>query len=283
MNRMFIAGNVALTATPATIAAISAASKIAPGALAFYNVETGAVIKDTASVGSPKEVVMMLGGTDYSKQIQFDVKGFKYNKVTDATNTLTTIKVSGAALVVGTEYTLIFTNPDAVQGQQYRRQVSVLVTAADTYATIGAKVVSVLSKSFPITLSASDATSMTFTTSEPTVDFNIKGADGFTGATVAKTSTSRIALGSKEGLKLLWEKNRGGEGINSTDPNGIQLWTDPTFTGTAVVYALEFTKARTFTSVGENNVRNKVYLVVPTGATCIAALDQVLTGLAALA
>lgn len=287
MERLLFAGNVALATTPATLAAVSAATGITEGAVALYDHE-GAIISKALTKNIPMFTLFVGGGAFANKSkyanivSNIDTRRFSYVKSVYAAGTKFSAEVTVPTPVVGKDYTLTMAKAHTVLNERYKWSASERAREGDTADIIAKKLGNQLkslgkNEGFTATVSAAKIT----VTGIDYEAWNLIAGDSMFGATIAPTTKAKKPINDDAALKELQIRCIGAEGINSTSNDARKLYTLPEFSnaGGWTVYTLTFYPHRDLRSGSTENVKTIIHLAIPTEAKQIATLDTILASI----
>lgn len=281
MERLLFAGNVALAATPATLAAVDAAG-ITEGAVALYDNE-GAIISKALTKNIPMFTLFVGGGafannSKYSNIVSdIDTRRFSYVKSVYAAGTKFSAEVTVPTPVVGKDYTLTMAKAHTVLNERYKWSASERAREGDTAAIIAKKLSTQLNslgknEGFTANVAAAKIT-VTGTDYEA---WNLIAGDSLFGVNITTTKAVK-PINDDAALKELQIRCIGGEGINSTSNDARKLYTLPEFSnaGGWTVFTLTFYPHRDLRSGSTENVKTIIHLAIPTEAGQIATLEKI--------
>lgn len=285
MERLLFAGNVALSTTPATLAAVNAAG-IAEGAVALYDNE-GAIISKALTKNIPMFTLFVGGGafankSEYTNIVSdIDTRRFSYVKSVYAAGTKFSAEITVPTPVEGKDYTLTMAKAHTVLNERYKWSASERAREGDTAAIIAKKLstqLNSLGKNEGFT--ASVAAAKITVTGIDYEAWNLIAGDSMFGATITTTKAMK-PINDDAALKELQIRCIGAEGINSTSNDARKLYTLPEFSnaGGWTVYTLTFYPHRDLRSGSTENVKTIIHLAIPTGAAQIATLDTILASI----
>lgn len=281
MERLLFAGNVALAATPATLATVNTAG-ITEGAVALYDHE-GKVISGALNKAIPMFTLFVGGGafankSKYSNIVSdIDTRRFSYVKSVYAAGTKFSAEITVPTPVVGKDYTLTMAKAHTVLNERYKWSASERAREGDTAAIIAKKLstqLNSLGKNEGFTASVA-AAKITVTGTDYEA-WNLIAGDSLFGVTI-KTTKAMKPINDDAALKELQIRCIGAEGINSTSNDARKLYTLPEFSnaGGWTVFTLTFYPHRDLRSGSTENVKTIIHLAIPTGATQIATLETI--------
>ena len=285
MERLLFAGNVALAATPVTLAAVGA-DGITEGAVALYDHE-GNIISKALTKRIPMFTLFVGGGafannSKYSNIVSdIDTRRFSYVKSVYAAGTKFSAEVTVPTPVVGKDYTLTMAKAHTVLNERYKWSASERAREGDTAAIIAKKLGNQLkslgkNEGFTATVAAAKIT----VTGIDYEAWNLIAGDSMFGATITTTKAMK-PINDDAALKELQIRCIGAEGINSTSNDARKLYTLPEFSnaGGWTVYTLTFYPHRDLRSGSTENVKTIIHLAIPTGAVQITTLDTILASI----
>lgn len=285
MERLLFAGNVALAATPATLAAVNATG-IAEGAVALYD-HKGAIISKALTKNIPMFTLFVGGGAFANKSkyanivSNIDTRRFSYVKSVYTAGTKFSAEVTVPIPVVGKDYTLTMAKAHTVLNERYKWSASERAREGDTAAIIAKKLgnqLKSLGKNEGFTASVA-AAKITVTGTDYEA-WNLIAGDSMFGATITTTKAMK-PINDDAALKELQIRCIGAEGINSTSNDARKLYTLPEFSnaGGWTVYTLTFYPHRDLRSGSTENVKTIIHLAIPTDAAQINTLDTILASI----
>lgn len=286
MERLLFAGNVALAATPTTLAAVKATG-IAEGAVALYDHE-GAIISKALTKNIPMFTLFVGGGAFANKSkyanivSNIDTRRFSYVKSVYTAGTKFSAEVTVPTPVVGKDYTLTMAKAHTVLNERYKWSASERAREGDTAAIIAKKLGDQLkslgkNEGFTATVSVAKIT----VTGIDYEAWNLIAGDSMFGATITTTTKAMKPINDDAALKELQIRCIGAEGINSTSNDARKLYTLPEFSSADgwTVYTLTFYPHRDLRSGSTENVKTIIHLAIPTRAAQITALDTILASI----
>lgn len=286
MERLLFSKSVALATTPTTIAAIGTAG-IADGAVALYD-DAGAVITKALTKRIPKFSLFVGGGamakpSSYMNNVlEISTSRFEYAKTVYAAGTQFSANVTVPTPVKDKDYTIVMAKPGTVLNERYKWSASTRAKEGDTATTVAARIVAelnVLGKNEGF--SAENAAGKITVTGTEYQNWNMIASDSLFGAAVTVATKGVKPVNDDAALKALQLRCIGAEGINSTDKNAYQLYKLPEYSSTGgwTTYAITFYNPRNLRSGSNEDVKQIVYLAVPTGSPSIATLDAILASI----
>lgn len=286
MERLLFAGNVALAATPTTLAAVDA-DGIAEGAVALYDHE-GAIISKALTKNIPMFTLFVGGGAFANKSkyanivSNIDTRRFSYVKSVYSAGTKFSAEVTVPTPVVGKDYTLTMAKAHTVLNERYKWSASERAREGDTAAIIAEKLGNQLkslgkNEGFTATVSVAKI----IVTGIDYEAWNLIAGDSMFGATITINTKAMKPINDDAALKELQIRCIGAEGINSTSNDARKLYTLPEFSnaGGWTVYTLTFYPHRDLRSGSTENVKTIIHLAIPTKAEQIATLDTILASI----
>lgn len=289
MERLLFAKNLALATTPASINKIGEAG-IVEGAIALYD-DTGAVIIEAPTRRIPRFSMFIGGGAFanasdyYNSVLDIDTYRFEYAKTEYAVGTNLSVNITVPTPVKDKDYTITMVKPGTVLNERYKWSSSTRATEGDTDTTVAKRLADGLkalgkNEGFTATASAAKIT----ITAKDYQNWNVVVGDKLFGATVIVNDKGVAPVNDDAFLKELQLRCIGAEGINATERDAIQLYKLPVRSSATgwTTYALTFYNSRNLRSGNTENVKNIVYLAVPTGSTSIATLDKIFAALSSV-
>ena len=304
MRNFLLAGNVA------AIAAHTIIDKAPAGALGFYYMKNGVPTVDTTGklITDYGQIVMGRASKDggpiiigrASKDggpiiIPFYNKDFSYSKSTYSPAKTFTAEFTVPGPVIMCDHTVIFTKKGIQFNERSNWTASIHVFKdTETAEQVAAKIANYVNNNtatLGLTATVSAAT-VTVTTTEPAVDYEITMADALSGTTVEYKSRGEIGIADAEAIKKMANMAAADAGFEYTymddvhylypnyplNPNTRTNTTDAGYT----VYTLRFAVPRDVKTRDEL-VHQIVQIAIPTGAPQIETMDNILAGIKSVA
>lgn len=292
MRNFLFAGKVAAIAAPTKI------DEAPAGALGFYYMNNGIPTVDTTGklIKGYGQIVMGRASKDGGPIIiPFYNKDFSYNKSTYSAAETFTAEFTVPEPVIMCDHTVIFTKKGIQFNERSNWTASIHVfkdtETADQVAAKIAKYVNDNTATLGLTATVNGAT-VTVTATKPAVDYEITMADALSGTTVTYTARGEIGIADAEAIKKMANMAAADAGFEYTymddvhylypnyplNPNAGTNTTDASY----IVYTLRFAVPRDVKTRDEL-VHQIVQIAIPTGASQIATIDNILAGIKSVA
>lgn len=220
----------------------------------------------------------------------FDVHGFRYTKTEkqDEVKTKYTIELPTSGLpVVNNQYiiTIGFNGSNEIDPSN---QKGIVVDGKElqpnTWTKLAEKLCLAINNKVGnkvvCTVDGTTKTKFYIESKVKDLDFTVVVAGGLDTTKVTRTTSFAPAINDASYMDTLWYQTMGSNG-NFYSNDCSHMYNKPVFTGTYTTFNLSFQSPRIGRQGVDENVTQQIMIAVPTGATCIADLDDFFTKLMA--